>query len=543
MASSCVPQAPAPRWLPVVLGNLMPLVAVLLFDWGAFDVVFLYWLENAVIGLFNILKMAFAQPDGKIGDEPTRSGQVVWRKRPSTEESTWTVGSWKLLCIPFFIVHYSLFMFVHFMFIFAVLSGMKDPDPIGFVASSMSLGLIVALVLLIVEHGYLFYRDYWKGGGYKRTHPVLQMFIPYPRIVVMSLAILFGGFLFVVYSLPRFAAVVLVGLKVALELVQLPDVSEIVSGLQAQGETARQIDAKLTRLFKLVLFCFGVMFALLGSVFAGAAILGLEDMKKPPIVVYVPGGGPDDSGGYSLEGGFGPGLQAFLGMLFAGIGTAIAAGCATKNRNVLRGVAAILALAWHAVGIGACWCYCSIAPKLDVWPFLSVAAYEWLGLILLALAIPGGGRGARVRSAVWCAMIGGFLGAVVGAVLGGVAGGVRVLVSLAIGSGVAGTDWWMYATIGGAAVASAAFALVRLSGWQVPDDLDLEPSAEVRRWLLRARPLCIILGIACFVAAVGLLFFHPRSPGADAAQAYLFWLLLFGGGILCGIARLLRIFG
>jgi hypothetical protein len=517
----------------------MPLAGALFFDWGAYDVVFLYWLENAVIGLFNILKMAFAQPDVKIVDEPTRSGRVVWRKKPSTEESTLSVGQWRLFGIPFFVVHYSLFMFVHLMFILSVLGGMEDLDPIGFVASSMSLSLIVALVLLFIEHGHLFYRDYWKGGGYKRTHPLLQMFMPYPRIVVMHLAILFGGFLFVAFSLPRFAAFVLVGLKVALELVRLPDMSQVLSGLQAQGAMARQIDAKATRLFRLFLFCFGLMFALLGSVLVRDAILKREDMKKPPNVVYVPGDGTDGSGGHSLQGGFGPGFQAFMGMLFAGVGTAIAAGCATKNRNVLRGVAAILALAWHVVGVGACGCYWSIAPKLDVWPFLAVAVYEWFGLIPLALAIPGAGRAARVRSAVWCAMLGGFLGAVVGAVLGGVAGGVGVLVSLAIGSGVAGTDWWMYATIGGAAVASAAFALVRLSGWEVPDDLDLEPSAEVRRWILRARPLCIYLGIACFVAAVGLLYFFDPGQIDSAAQAYLFWLLIFGGCILIAIGRLL----
>jgi hypothetical protein len=213
----------APRWLPVVLGNLMPLAAALFFDWGAFDVVFLYWLENAVIGLFNILKMAFAQPDITTMGEDVRA----------PERSPTTVGCMKFFVIPFFLAHYSLFMFVHLMFILLMLGGMRDLGMSGAVASAMSPSLILALVLLGIEYGYLFYNEYWKGGGYKRSHPVVQMFAPYQRIVVMHLAILFGGFLFVLFSLPRFTAFLLVGLKVALELVQLRVAPGIVSGPRA----------------------------------------------------------------------------------------------------------------------------------------------------------------------------------------------------------------------------------------------------------------------------------------------------------------------
>jgi hypothetical protein len=48
------------------------------------------------------------------------------------------------------------------------------------------------------------------------------MFAPYARIAVMHLAILVGVFLFLSFSLPRFTAFLLVGLKVGLELVRLP---------------------------------------------------------------------------------------------------------------------------------------------------------------------------------------------------------------------------------------------------------------------------------------------------------------------------------
>ena len=127
-------------------------------------------------------------------------------------------------------------------------------------------------------------------------------------------------------------------------------------------------------------------------------------------------GDSHDEGGYSLEGGFGVGLLAFFGMLFLGVGTGVAAPSATANPGARRGVTAILAFAWHGVGVGACWCYCVLAPALDVWPFLTVLAYEWLGLVPLALAVPDGERTGRLRSAIWYAMGGGLATGIVFAV-------------------------------------------------------------------------------------------------------------------------------
>jgi hypothetical protein len=44
------------------------------------------------------------------------------------------------------------------------------------------------------------------------------MFSPYGRIVVMHLAIMAGGFLLVLFQLPRLVVVVLIALKIGFEL-------------------------------------------------------------------------------------------------------------------------------------------------------------------------------------------------------------------------------------------------------------------------------------------------------------------------------------
>ncbi len=41
--------------------NLLPLVGVLLFDWDAVVLILLYWTENVVVGIYNILKIALAK--------------------------------------------------------------------------------------------------------------------------------------------------------------------------------------------------------------------------------------------------------------------------------------------------------------------------------------------------------------------------------------------------------------------------------------------------------------------------------------------------
>ena len=221
-----------------VLANLVPAVGVLFFGWDAFTVVFLYWLENAVIGIFNILRMALARSEhATVADMVQASGLRRWtglgKRVPEQALREWESqpapklpAALKFFLVPFFMVHYSMFMLVHFVFIVALLHGDGANRPAfseiaatDLFNSMFSLSLLMALASLVVEHGYEFYKDYLLGGGYKRTNPAILMFRPYPRIVVMHLAILFGGFLFVFLGLPRLMVVLLVVLKLALELI------------------------------------------------------------------------------------------------------------------------------------------------------------------------------------------------------------------------------------------------------------------------------------------------------------------------------------
>ena len=41
--------------------NLIPLFGVLFFGWSLFSIMFLYWIEKGIIGLFNVFKIALSR--------------------------------------------------------------------------------------------------------------------------------------------------------------------------------------------------------------------------------------------------------------------------------------------------------------------------------------------------------------------------------------------------------------------------------------------------------------------------------------------------
>ena len=173
-----------------VLANLVPAVGVLFFGWDAFTVVFLYWLENAVIGVFNILKMALARSEIETVGDLLKAGPFglgsSFKKVPEQVMKEWTSqpapkipGGLKFFLIPFFIVHYSGFMGVHLVFILVLLgpgqsligqTGVSPSSLFDFGFDTWELAsLAIALISLVIEHGYSFYKDFWLSGEYRRA--------------------------------------------------------------------------------------------------------------------------------------------------------------------------------------------------------------------------------------------------------------------------------------------------------------------------------------------------------------------------------------
>ncbi len=186
-----------PSLLVLGLANALPIAGVLLLGWKVFPLVLLYWLENVVVGGFNVGKLLLAQP----------------------QEPAYSVG--KLFLIPFFVFHFGMFTLVHGVFVFALFGAKSLPRfdslaklPAAIRAYHLGWGVLA----LVVSHGLSFYWNYFENGEYRRASLPTLMVQPYARLVVLHLAVLFGGWIVLTLGSPLLALLVLVALKTAADV-------------------------------------------------------------------------------------------------------------------------------------------------------------------------------------------------------------------------------------------------------------------------------------------------------------------------------------
>jgi hypothetical protein len=192
VTSTAPPSFTSPSVLALIGANLIPLAGVQLLGWDLGEVMVLFWAESAVIGFWNVIKLAI-------------------------------VGKWlALLVAPFFIGHFGGFMAGHFLFIYYFfVRGLNaaGPDPGASVALlELFTPLWPALVALFISHGVSFYTNYLGAREYLRTDVKTQMGEPYKRIIVMHITIIAGGFLTMLFRAPEAAVLLLIILKTAADL-------------------------------------------------------------------------------------------------------------------------------------------------------------------------------------------------------------------------------------------------------------------------------------------------------------------------------------
>lgn len=176
----------------LVAVNLGLLVGVVRFGWSVFDVVFLYWAENLVIGAINVLKMVTASP------APREDEDDVTDAAPSERLKAIAIGwALKLLLIPFFLFHYGFFCLGHGILLFAMFdgSGVYDDDIRKAFAALFTGALGLSLALLTASHLFSFLVNYLGRGEFRRTTAGALMLRPYGRIVALHVTIIVGGFI------------------------------------------------------------------------------------------------------------------------------------------------------------------------------------------------------------------------------------------------------------------------------------------------------------------------------------------------------------
>jgi hypothetical protein len=209
-ANGAQTNSPATGWMipssiAIIAANCVPLYGVMFLGWKVFPVIFLFWIENVIIGIMNAGKMLFAAP----------GNPVKW--------------AGKLFIIPFFCIHYGLFTSVHGVFVIALFGGdslnvahhhamMPNISAIYAIIAGEQLGW--AVLCLAVGHIISFLFDYIGRGEYRDANLTVLMQQPYGRVVVMHLALIGGGYLLLSLHSPVAGLVLLVLLKIALDIRQ-----------------------------------------------------------------------------------------------------------------------------------------------------------------------------------------------------------------------------------------------------------------------------------------------------------------------------------
>lgn len=179
----------SPTALALIVANLIPVAGTVYLGWNLGDVMVLYWAESAIIGFFNLLKMA-------------------------------VIGRWLALFTgTFFIAHFGAFMAIHFLFIWGIfIKGFDDASgDLNEVAQHFFL-LWPALLALLVSHGISFFTNYLGRKEYKDRSIKDQMSEPYSRVVLMHFVIILGGGLAMILGSPTIILLLIIAGKIVLDV-------------------------------------------------------------------------------------------------------------------------------------------------------------------------------------------------------------------------------------------------------------------------------------------------------------------------------------
>lgn len=193
----------------LIVANAIPLLGVLFLGWNVWNILVIYWIENGIVGVINVLKMSRA--DGS--DAPPGSGPTfTLNGRPAASLS-------KIAIIPFFVMHYGLFWFVHGIFVLTLPLFMSMSPGSSDTGMSLDVGaILLAAIALAVSHGLSYWWNFVRGGEYRRVTPAGLMFAPYRRLIALHLTIIFGAMAMTFTGAPAAAVAILVAVKTVLDL-------------------------------------------------------------------------------------------------------------------------------------------------------------------------------------------------------------------------------------------------------------------------------------------------------------------------------------
>jgi hypothetical protein len=218
--------------MALVALNALPIYGVFAWGWQSFDLIFLYWLENLIIGVFTLLRMLIRP-----------YGHVIELVMP-------------LFLGPFFTLHYGMFCLGHGVFVFSLFAGDRfDTAGISDVLTHIwpvlqDNHLLWAAICLLLLQVFDWMRDIAKNGlGFDNARDL--MMAPYRRIVVLHITIIASGFALGALDEPLVGLVILVLMKTAFDIYhwrkdEAREAENLADELVLTPEKLRQMEAEFS---------------------------------------------------------------------------------------------------------------------------------------------------------------------------------------------------------------------------------------------------------------------------------------------------------
>ena len=148
----------------LVVANLLPVLAVMTGSIGMGDVFLVYWIENVVVWLCGIVRVATAEGESYGNGKITATGVV------------------NLSLAGFFALHYGIFTLVHgvFAIIVAAVVGLQ-----GGIAQVLLFSLVIA-----ASHVFSLGVNWFGRNERQVVSAGRAMFAPYPRMLVLHVGII-----------------------------------------------------------------------------------------------------------------------------------------------------------------------------------------------------------------------------------------------------------------------------------------------------------------------------------------------------------------
>lgn len=183
----------------LILFNAVPVFGVFQWGWQSFDLIFLYWLENLIIGAFMIFR-------------------IVARRYSHPIEA-----AFPLLLAPFFTFHYGMFCYVHGQFVISLfgkglgagLDGMQIPQII--IPLIETRHLLWPVVALFAFQLLDWIRDSSERGFGSDSIKELTT-APYRRIVILHITIIASGFALGALNEPLAGLLLLIIFKTGMDI-------------------------------------------------------------------------------------------------------------------------------------------------------------------------------------------------------------------------------------------------------------------------------------------------------------------------------------